>query len=220
MIYFLITTSILNKYLKDEQKKAERSEELRKERYISSILKNIEILKKYPEIKIIIVENNGNGDTYLNVFQEKFNVSILYTNYNKHNFYHKGYAEMFDIKAVIKQFNIQEDDLIIKMTGRYHLVTDYFIKTIIENKENYDAYFKFYNVCLKCYMHNDCILGAFALRTKYLKDFEYKDIYLSPEAEMAKYVKEKSINNELKLCEMEDLLVKCVFAENSENIIV
>ncbi len=220
MIYFLITTSILNKYLKDEQKKAERSNELRKERYLSSILKNIEILKNYHEIKIIIVENNGNGNSYLNVFQEKFNVSILYTNYNKHNFYHKGYAEMFDIKAVIKQFNIQDDDLIIKITGRYHLVTDHFIKTIVENKENYDAYFKFYNVCLKCYMHNDCILGAFALRAKYLKDFEYKDIYLSPEAEMAKYLKEKSSQNELKLCMMEDLLVKCVFAENSENIIV
>jgi hypothetical protein len=220
MIYFLITTSILNKYLKDEQKKAERSDELRKERYLSSILKNIEILKNYPEIKIIIVENNGNGNTYLNIFQEKFNVSILYTNYNKHNFYHKGYAEMFDIKAVINQYNIQEDDIIIKMTGRYHLVTDHLIKTIVENENNYDAYFKFYNVCLKCYMHNDCILGAFALRAKYLKDFEYKDIYLSPEAEMAKYLKEKSAENKLKLCVMEDLLVKCVFAENSENIIV
>jgi hypothetical protein len=222
MIYFVITTSIINKYLKDEQKNAERSDELRKERYMTSILKNIEILKAYPQIKIIIVENNGNGNTYLNVFQEKYNVSILYTNYNQHNFYHKGYAEMFDMKAVIKAFDIKDDDLIIKMTGRYHLVTDYFIKTIIENEETqkYDAHFKFYNVCLKRYMHNDCILGAFALRTKYLKEFEYTNIYLSPEAEMAKYLVEKSTKNQLKLCYMEDLLVKCVFAENSENIIV
>ncbi len=216
-----MTTSVINKYLKEEYKNAERSEEERKNLYLKALLVNINQLKKFPQIKIIIVENNGNSDTYLNIFPENYkNVSILYTNYNKHNYYHKGYAEMYDIKAVIQEYNIQDDDLIIKMTGRYHLVTDYFIDTIFNKADDYDAFFKFYNVSLKRYMNNDCILGAFALRAKYLKDFEYKDIYLSPEAEMAKYLIEKAIDGELKLCKMEDLLVKCTFAENGENIIV
>ncbi len=217
MIYFVITTSVVNKYLKEEQKQAERSDELRKERYMSAIMRNLSILSAYPQIKVIIVENNGSGNTYLNVFQEKHNVSILYTNYNQHNYYHKGYAEMYDIKAVMKAFDIQDDDMIIKMTGRYHCVSNHLIDMVVKNESTCDAFFKFYNVCLKRYMKNDCVLGAFALRAKYLKEFEYKDIYLSPEAEMAKYVK---MRESLRICEMEDLLVKCVFAENSENIIV
>jgi hypothetical protein len=225
MIYFLLTTSVINKYIKAEQdkseyKNAERSEEERKELYMRAILKNIEILSKYPQIKIIIVENNGNGNTYLNVFQQKFGISILYTNYNKHNYYHKGYAEMYDMKAVIKEFNIQDDDMIIKMTGRYHCVTNHFIDIVVNKESMCDAFFKFYNVCFKRYMKNDCILGAFALRAKYLREFEYKDIYLSPEAEMAKFIIEKAEKNELRLCAMEDLLVKCTFAENGENFII
>ncbi len=225
MIYFLLTTSVINKYIKDEKDKAEyknseRSDEERKELYMRAIMKNIEVLSKYPQIKILLVENNGNGNTYLNIFQQKFGVSILYTNYNKHNYYHKGYAEMYDIKAVINQFNIQDNDIIIKMTGRYHLVTDHFVKCILENENNYDAFFKFYNVCYKRYMKNDCILGAFALRTKYLREFEYKDIYLSPEAEMAKFINEKAAAEQLRLLPLEDLLVKCTFAENGENFIV
>ncbi len=220
MIYFLLTTSVINKYLKEEHKNGEKDFETRKNLYLTSILKNIEILKKYSNIEIIIVENNGDANTYLNLFKEKFGVSIVYTNYNKHNYYHKGYAEMFDIKAVIKTYHMDDNDIIIKMTGRYHLVNNYFIEAIVKNEDKFDAFFKFYNVCLKRYMHNDCVLGAFALRVKFLKDFEYKDIYLSPEAEMAKYLKEKSEKNELKLCLLEDLLVKCIFAENGENIIV
>lgn len=215
-----MTTSVINKYLKEEQKNAERDNEARKNRYITSIVKNLEILKNYPNVKVLIVENNGDSNTYLNVFQEKFGVSIIYTNYNQSNYYHKGYAEMYDIKAVIKSYRMNDNDIIIKMTGRYHLMTNFFIEAVIQNEDKYDAFFKFYNVCLKRYMHNDCILGAFALRVKFLKDFEYKDIYLSPEAEIAKYLKEKSEKKELRLCLMEDLLVKCIFAENSENIIV
>ena len=215
-----MTTSIINKYLKEEHKNGEKDNESRKSLYMNSIMKNLEILKNYKDIKVVIVENNGDSNTYLNVFQEKFGATILYTNYNSHRFYHKGYAEMFDIKAVIKTFHMDDNDIVIKMTGRYHLVNNFFIESIIKYKDNFDAFFKFYNVCLKRYMHNDCILGAFALKAKYLKEFEYKDIYLSPEAEMAKYLVEKAKNNELRLCNMEDLLVKCIFAENGENIIV
>lgn len=220
MIYFLMTTSVINKYLKEEHKNGEKDSETRKNLYMNSIMKNLEILKNYKDIKVVIVENNGDSNTYLNVFQEKFDVTILYTNYNSHNFYHKGYAEMFDIKAVVKTFHMDDNDIVIKMTGRYHLVNNFFIESVIKYKDDFDAFFKFYNVCLKRYMHNDCILGAFALKAKYLKEFEYKDIYLSPEAEMAKYLVEKAKKNELRLCNMEDLLVKCIFAENGENIIV
>lgn len=217
MIYFILTTSVINKYMK----KGETSEEERKNRYLKSILLNISHLKKFPQIKIIIVENNGNTDTYLNVFHEKYsNISILYTNYNKHNYYHKAYAEMYDIKAVIKEFDIKDDDLIIKMTGRYHVITDYFIDTIFNKYEEADAFFKFYNVFTKQYNNNDCVLGAFALRAKYLKEFEYKDVKLTPETEMAKYLMEKALNKELILCKMDDLLVKCNLADNNEIIIV
>jgi hypothetical protein len=220
MIYFVLTTSVVNKYLTANLTTAERGDEIRRNRYLTSITKNLQILQNYPDVKIVIVENNGNSNTYLNIFNEKFNIPILYTSFNKHNFYHKGFAELYDIKAVIKQFDIKDDDMIIKMTGRYHLMTDYLIKKIIDEQNNYDAFFKFYNVCIRNYLENDCVLGAFGLRAKYLNEFEYKVMNASPEVQIATYVKTKSKSGELRLCEMEDLLVKCIFAENSENMIV
>ena len=69
-IYWIITTSLIpNNY------------ELRKQQYIRAITKTIELTNSNPNIKIILVENNNNTETFLDMFKD--HCSIYYTNNNR-----------------------------------------------------------------------------------------------------------------------------------------
>jgi hypothetical protein len=181
MIYIIITTSINNKHgIVDYER--------RRHRYIDSITESIRLIPNVNDFKPIIVENNGNSNTYLN----NIGCDVLYTDSNKMNFKHKGVNELIDIKSVIQHYNINDDDIIIKLTGRYKLLDSSFLQYVKDNSNNYDAFVKFFNVCTLEYMHDDCVLGLFAIRCKYLKDFNY-DCLASPECEFAKYIR-RNIN--------------------------
>ena len=68
---------------------------------------------------------------------------IQYTNNNQTRYFHKGVNELLDIKFIIDKYNIQDEDIIIKLTGRYYLTTDTFFKLVIENP-NCDVFIKFF----------------------------------------------------------------------------
>jgi len=106
------------------------------------------------------------------------------------NYKHKGENELLDIKEVINQYNIKDEDIIIKLTGRYKLLNLNFINFVKNNINDYDAFVKFFNVCTKKYMFNDCVLGLFAVKCKYLKEFKY-NFFKSPECEFADYIRKK-----------------------------
>jgi hypothetical protein len=108
MIYIIITTSIINKI-------GQIDESHRKKRYMDSIQQLLTLIKHDASVHPIIVENNGERHTYLN----ELSCDICYTNNNIMNFHHKGMNELLDIKEVIHRYNIQDDDMIIKLTGRY-----------------------------------------------------------------------------------------------------
>ena len=201
MIYVIITASINNKIgiINDSH---------RQFKYMDSIQQLLTLIGD-DTIKIIIVENNGVRPTYL----DNFNCDILYTNNNIINFFNKGGNELLDIKEVINQYNIQDDDMIIKLTGRYKLLNSQFINLVKDN--NHDAFVKFYNVCTHEYMNDDCVLGLYAIKCKYLKDFSYNFIK-SPECEFAEYIRE-NINN---IMEIKDLGLECCFADDYRTIIV
>ena len=157
MIYLIITTSINNKI-------GINNYEHRKNTYLTSIKNTIALCPI--EIKPIIVENNGVRETYL----DSLNIPVHYTNSNIINYPHKGYNELYDIKSVIEKFNINDDDFIIKLTGRYEVLNDTFFNCIIKNMNNNiscDAFIKFFNVCTKKYDKYDCVLGLFAIKCKY-----------------------------------------------------
>ena len=206
MIYIIITTSIQNKdgiqnYIH------------RQIRYIESIHQLLKLIRNNKDIKPIIVENNGLRDTYLNIL----NCDICYTNNNKINFKHKGENELLDIKEVINRYKINDDDFIIKITGRYKLLEPNFINLVINNVNNYDAFIKFFNVCTLKYMYDDCVLGLIAIKCKYLKNFNY-NFLRSAECEFADYVR-KNINQN-KLMEVENLYLECCFADDFRLLIV
>ena len=192
MIYLIITSSIVDKYTK-------QNTHVREQLYIDSITNTLKLLPS--SIKPIIVENNGFRKTLL----DEFNIQVFYTNNNSLNL-DKAEKELKDIKDTIANFNIQDNDTIIKLTGRYNLLSPYFFNYVIENNK-YDVYIKFFNVCTQQYCLYDCVLGMFAIKSKYLKQFNYTKIQKpkvlkflkSPEppsweVQFAMYIKNLNIN--------------------------
>jgi hypothetical protein len=210
MIYLIITTSINNRF------GAIDSEE-RKQRYLYAISETLKILPQ--SIQPIIVENNGLRDTYLDNFTHNNQpVNVLYTNNNKLTFKSKGTNELLDIKEVINKFAINDDDLIIKLTGRYRALSSLFFDEVIKNEDKYDAFVKFFGTCSLKFEKYDCILGCYALRSKYIKLFNHLSIdnYASAEIAFAKYVRFCGA----KVNEIEQLDVECCFGEDQRILCV
>lgn len=205
MIYLLITTSINNRYGFQDANE-------RKERYLYAIS---ESLKKLPkEIVPIIIENNGKRETYLDNFYHynKQHVKVYYTDNNKQNFKSKGVNEFLDIKEIIDKYGIEDEDIIIKLTGRYRVLTQDFFIDVIENENNFDAFIKFFGTCSLKFDDNDCILGMYAMRTKFIKLFNHLSIdnYPSAEIAFARYTRFSGAS----IKKIEDLHLECCFAED------
>ncbi len=199
MIYLIITTSISNKYLVNQKNMAEN----RMMQYAENIKKTLSLLPS--SMKAIIVENNGPRKTFL----DDFGIPVHYTQNNDERFQHKGINELNDIKSVIKTYDIKDDDMVIKITGRYSPLNDVFFKYVEANQETYDAFIKFYNVAEMLFMEDDCVLGMFAVKCKYLKQFQYDNGNRSPETQFAKFM--NKIDGEI--CEVGILYLHCCFSE-------
>ncbi len=206
MIYLIITASINNRF-----GNLDVSE--RKDRYLYSINETLKVLPH--DIKPLIVENNGSRDTYLDNFynhHHRQHIKVIYTENNKQQFKSKGVNEMMDIKEVIDKYGIEDDDIIIKLTGRYRAVSSKFFKEVIENENNYDVFIKFFNVYDMTNEYYNCVLGCYAIRTKYLKLFNHynMDNAKSAEVAFAKYIRFSGA----RLKEIEHLDIECCFADD------
>ena len=205
MIYIIITTSINNKV--GIQNKIHRQK-----LYIESIQNLLQLIINDLNIKPIVVENNGLRQTFL----DDLKCDICYTNNNFIDYYHKGENELLDIKEVINRYNIKDDDTIIKLTGRYKLLNLNFIN-LVKTSNKSDAFVKFFNVCTKKYAFDDCVLGLFAIKCKYLKEFKY-NFLKSPECEFADYIRKNIDKN--KLIEVRQLDLECCFADDLRKLVV
>ena len=204
MIYLIITTSINNRF-------GNRDAAERKERYLYAISETLKILP--PAICPIIVENNGERATYLDNFTHAGkHVRVIYTVNNSLPFRHKGANEIVDIKEVIERLSINDDDTIIKLTGRYRILTTHFLDDVVANHFTYDAFVKFFGITSLQYEDYDCILGLYALKAKYYKLLNHLSIdnYSFAEIAFARYIRLcGAAYKEIKLLDVE-----CCFAEN------
>jgi hypothetical protein len=145
----------------------------RRQEYYLAISNVLNLVRTHKNITPIIVENSMPYQSYLDVFNSK----ILYTNDNSRliegtTILHKGSREILDIRKVIEKYGIEEDDMIIKITGRYLLFKDDFFKTVLDNLDK-EAIFRPYNVCTYDTGNIHMVLGLFALKCKYFKMFNY-----------------------------------------------
>jgi hypothetical protein len=154
MIYFIVTTSLFN------------DSSIRKSQYINGIRKLKKILDNNNEI--IIVENNGKRSTFLDTLGCK----VFYTNNNFLETPNRGHKELQDILDTITEFKINDDDFIVKMTGRYILHDNSEFINIVK-KDIYDCVIK-YGPYFKPVNHkvDDCITGLIGMRCSYIKQIE------------------------------------------------
>ena len=211
MIYLIITTSINNRYGVQDAND-------RRDRYLYAISETLKVLPE--SIKPIIVENNGERSTYLDNFITNTlgKVPVVYTDNNKIQFKSKGANEILDIKTVIEKYNISDDDIIIKLTGRYRIISSHFFEEVINNQTNYDAFVKFFGTCSLQFEKYDCILGCYAIQAKYIKLYNhtYMDNYKSAEIAFARYVRFCGAN----VKEIIKMDLECCFAEDKRILIV
>ena len=174
MIYIIATTCIIDENRILQYKKA-----------LDILIKKFKNLK-LPH-RIIIVENNGRRKTFLDEY-ENDNVKIYYTNNQtlKSNRIinnklvpldgstFKGYKELKDVKDCINYFRINDDDLIVKITGRYILQDKC---PFLEELNNMDL-FDFIGM-KACNMNppSSVITGLIALRCKYVKEISFLEKY-------------------------------------------
>lgn len=171
-IWVIITTCLLNEIVKGRDYKT------RKVEYIVAIQK---IIKQFQGYNIVIVENQSILEKRISIgphitFLNKFNVPVLYTRNNQFITRNYGMKELLDIFACIQHFNIQDDDFIVKITGRYLLSDNPNFLNEVKNltKTNYDAIVRYGS-----YMDNPapekslhCVSGLIGLRCKYVKEIE------------------------------------------------
>ena len=91
-----------------------------------------------------------------------------------------------------------------------------FINLVKTNNE-IDAFVKFFNVCTKKYVFDDSVLGLFAIKCKYLKEFKY-NFLKSPECEFADYIRKNIDEN--KLIEVHQLDLECCFADDLRKLVI
>ena len=159
---FIITTSLI------EGEKYEK----RKEQYINGIEKAIDLTNNIANLKMIIIENNGKRSTFLDNFKQE-NIDIFYTNNNLLNIKNKGVKELKDILDCINFYDIKDDELIIKMTGRYVLNSNSNFINVLKYIKHENTphciitYGSFYKpVFFQC---EDCITGLIGMLCKYIK---------------------------------------------------
>ena len=148
MIYFIVTTSLFEKC------------DIRQSQYINGINKLKQVINNLniENYKIIIVENNGNKNTFL----DTLGCITFYTTNNFLNTTNKGYKELQDILDCIDKFHINDTDFIVKMTGRYVLEDDSEFMNIIKDieKTRYDCVIKYgWYYKPSNYKKKNCITG-------------------------------------------------------------
>ena len=165
-IYLIITTCV-------NPKVGIKWSDRRKQEYYLGIANVLNLAPK--NFIPIIVENSCENSSYLDVF----NCDIVYTKNNEFELSgdwiaHKGQNELRDIKYIIQKYNIEDDDIIIKMTGRYLLFKDDFFQ-LVQKSTDKEAFLRYYNVCTYETGNIHMVQGLFALKAKYFKIFEYRD---------------------------------------------
>jgi len=183
MIYILVTATVNNYFHKRIHYK--KCTDIRKEQYIKSIKKLLEVTKSLKNKKVILIENGGDNDTFLNDFKPE--CDTFYTNNTFDRVIktsNKGRREMRDINQCIKKYNIKDDDFIVKITGRYFLDDNSEFINSLNNLKNIDCIIKYgkfikTNGAYASFGETNNIEGSFTgligMRGKYVKTINYKD---------------------------------------------
>jgi hypothetical protein len=141
--------------------------ELRKQEYCTAI--NLIKSFGYPTY---IVESCSQGPTFLNDLSE----NVFYSQSNIAWLRNKGINEALSMLFFLEQCDFDDNDIIVKFTGRYIFTSNQFLNIVASHPE-IDAFVRF-NPFGEVYE------SCYALRFKYLKEMLYQIDYVKMEKEM------------------------------------
>lgn len=215
MIYLILTASLHNRIHSSVS-------EDRLARYRYAIQETLSHVPDVPDkIQPIIVENMNTGSSLLEgFFHGGKAVPVLYTAHGLHPARNKGVNEWMDIRHVMEHFHMKDGDIVVKLTGRYRLLSSWFLEEVQQSEGGKDAWFRFLNVCTGKEDRQDCVLGAWAARVSCLRYLSpsWMDLFDSPERAMAKHI--RSSVSPGRIAEMSRLEVECVFSEDGRVLVV
>lgn len=176
-VWLVISSCIQNKF-------GIQNPEKRETEYTTAICKTLTTVPS--EIRVVIVENSGSQPTFLDRLGD-----VFYSGNGSMNVPNKGIIEFKDLMDTVRHFSIDEDDIVIKLTGRYAVEETCFFERVLSTMNEYDAWLKFFNVCTKEFLPNDCVLGLYAIRVRHLHHLAYTQIGLrnSMEVDFAEFVR-------------------------------
>jgi len=140
----------------------ENNFETRKQEYIHSI----NILKEFGYKPYIVESCNKSGPTFF----DEYSSHVCYAGTNDPTLRNKGVNEVLSLLAAFGEYDFNDDDMIIKLTGRYFFENDLFLKFVEKNKK-YDAIVS--RDTRRQIFDRDIVpivfTGCFAMKYKYLK---------------------------------------------------
>jgi len=152
-------------------------------------------------------------------FFDKVSSQVLYVKTNDLSISNKGVNEVMSMKAGIGSYPFDDNDTIIKLTGRYLLRDPFLINTIQATSEKYDAYVSYGKHFVSS---NHIFTGCFAMKWKFFKRFLNE--WDLEEAERASIPVERALAefvdaNQLKACALPSLhvLAKVFFSGDDES---
>ncbi len=179
MIYIIFTTSLIYKNFN-----------VRETEYKNSFDNFVTYYKNLPseisnKIQPIIVENNLSNKFENPIsFLDNYNFPVLYTNTNSIDTINRGMKELTDIHKCIDYFNIQDEDFIVKITGRYCLdIKDspflQYLEEMIEKELKTECIIRYgsYQISPIPHKANDCVTGAIGMTCKYVKQIPIPQEY-------------------------------------------
>jgi hypothetical protein len=134
-------------------------------------------------------------------FFDEMTHQVLYPQVNNNAWRNKGANETNSIRASIPYLPFNDEDIVIKMTGRYYLYDRHLINLIETMQDQYDAF-----VCYgKNFVDSDHIFtGCFAMRWKYLKklinelDLEWAEKeYVAIEKIFAEFIQNNNLRTKI-----------------------
>jgi len=179
--------------------------EERKQEYIYSLI----ILKNWG-YEPCIVESCKQGPTFLNDYSSK----VIYSATNNPLLHNKGANEVLSLCTALKEFNLDDNDMIVKLTGRYYFSDNSFLHCIQQHPA-IDAFIK-YDTQLDM-----MFTGCFALRAHFFKRMiesiniqEMEQHMINIELLAARYIKNLHEKGDIKVMFLDHLgVVANIFGE-------
>lgn len=156
MLYFILTACVMDSPMREQQ-------------YFAAFtaLQCYLVTNGFSDYRIIVVEGNGQRETYL----DELGCDVLYTTNNSLPTQNKGYKELVDVLAVIEAYKIQDDDFVVKMTGRYVICCDSPFMAAL--KDDLDCIIKYTDYLTPVnHRTRDCMSGLIGMRAKYIRQIE------------------------------------------------